>query len=74
MGTTMTTGRRSLLALLQRMTTVEVGARCGVSHATVSRWASGKTTPSLRHREALRIHCGVTWTVDEWTRGRVCKF
>lgn len=57
----MTRGRRSLLALLQRLPAREVAARCQVTPSAVSRWASGEKSPSLASREMLREHCGVTW-------------
>lgn len=57
----MTRGRRSLLALLQRLPAREVAARCQVSPAAVSQWASGLKEPSAENRAMLREHCGVTW-------------
>lgn len=63
----MSEGRRSLLALLQRMSAREVAARCQVAPSTVSRWASGEMTPCPRARSLLSEHCGIEWTVDEWT-------
>ena len=31
------------------MATVDLAARLGVNHATVSRWTSGRRSPSARH-------------------------
>lgn len=51
--------RRSLLALLQRLSAREVAARCQVDASTVSRWAAGEVAPSERARRMLAQHCGI---------------
>ncbi len=53
-------GRRSLLAVLQRTTALEVAARCGVTQPTVSRWASGEKNPSAAARLRLAAAYGIT--------------
>lgn len=59
----MTAGRRALLAVLQRTTTIYVAARCGVTPSRVTRWASGDGRPSARARARLRDNYGIP---DEW--------
>lgn len=53
------TGRRALLAVLQRTTLEYVAARCGVSRRTVGRWASGIRTPDPVRRAALQRNYGI---------------
>jgi transcriptional regulator with XRE-family HTH domain len=55
----MTTGRRALVALLQRTSGRFVAARIRVTASTVSRWASGQRTPSVAARRALFVTYGI---------------
>jgi len=64
----MSEGRRQLLAALQILTATEIALRCGVTHSSVSRWASGQTVPSQKAQAALAEH---VWTVvGPWKTGR----
>lgn len=49
----MLTGRRLLIAVLQRTTGREVAARCHVHETSVGKWLAGLTTPSVEHRRQL---------------------
>jgi transcriptional regulator with XRE-family HTH domain len=55
-------GRRSLLALLQLATELDVAARCRVAQQSVSDWAAGNKRPSERARMALQHVYGITAT------------
>lgn len=59
----MSPGRRELLRALQITTEIEVALRCHVTQSAVSRWATGRTKPSIRHRRALAEHL---WITAEW--------
>lgn len=66
----MVSGRRSLLAVLQRTSVREVAARCGVDHSSVVRWLSGRmTTPSDVARERLESIYGIS--AASWGRPAV---
>jgi hypothetical protein len=54
------TGRRSLLAVLQRTSAREVAARCGVVPSCVSSWVNGACRPSARARAVLASVYGIT--------------
>lgn len=69
----MTRGRRSLIAVLQRTTEREVGARCAVTKQAVSAWVCGVKTPGdparLRLEAAYGIAAGA-WDASPDHRGR----
>lgn len=55
----MNPGRKQLLAILQVSSGREVAARCKTAPGTVSKWASGKATPSPSAQAKLAAHCRV---------------
>lgn len=61
-----TAGRRALLVVLQRTRGAFVAARCRVTSAQVSRWASGHTRPSAAARALLWSSYGIP--TDDWER------
>jgi transcriptional regulator with XRE-family HTH domain len=67
--TPVVTSRRSLIALLQRTSELEVAARCGVKQPRVSNWVSGLTTPSAESRERLWSIYGIS--PDRWGRSAI---
>lgn len=61
-------GRRLLLAVLQRTRGIYVAARCRVHPSRVSRWVSGEDVPSPKARELLFANYGIP--VDAWPTAR----
>lgn len=59
MGQTLSRGRRSLIAVLQRTTARELAARCRVAKQTVSDWLRGRAKPSRDARLALERLYGI---------------
>jgi transcriptional regulator with XRE-family HTH domain len=62
------TGRRSLLAVLQRTSAREVAARCGVVPSCVSSWVNGTRRPCERARAVLASVYGIS--VGSWVATR----
>lgn len=61
----MVSGRRSLLAVLQRTTAREVAARCRVDPSCVTHWVSGRCTPADSPRALLESIYGISQSAWE---------